>query len=68
MEATLKVSAVYYNDGLLELSWEDIETGETAWLELMNVDEKKGREITSVVLPCVYHGALVSQDNVEKEE
>ena len=53
MEATHKISAVYFNDGLFEATWEDIQTHEVAVLSCY-VSKEVGEKIASVVPACVY--------------
>ncbi len=65
IEATHKISAVYYpGDSFIDLTWEDIETGEMAFLSVQ-VNRDKGEAICRVVSPCVYHGA-VSENEIEE--
>lgn len=64
--ATHKISAVFYpHDGILELTWEDIETGEKAALTT-NVPAETGRQIAKVVPTCVYHKAITKYPKREE--
>jgi len=59
-EATHKISAVYYprlNE--VELTWENISTGDHAGLTA-KVTPKDGGAIAHTVAPCVYQGAVVT--------
>ena len=50
MEATHKISAVYYpKKKEVELTWEEFETHKTAYLTT-TADEDKGREILQAVI------------------
>lgn len=57
MEATHKISAVYYpKSGEMDLTWEDTETGKAAYLTV-KVSTEEGERVSDVVGPCVYFGA-----------
>ena len=59
MEATHKISAVYVpGTGEVDLTWEDLTTGEGARLTA-RVDDATGEQIAKTVMPCVYSGAVV---------
>ena len=63
MEATHKISVVFFPKTLeLELTWEDIETGENAKLTTKVSDMKIGIAISNVVPPCVYCFAVVKKE------
>ena len=56
-QATHKISAVYYPfDNTVELTGENIETGEVATLTT-TVDAATGEKIAEVVTPCGYNYA-----------
>ena len=60
MKATHKISAVYFPKvSEIELTWEDIKTGESAWL-VAKITPKEGNQIAKIVPPCVYSGAIVN--------
>lgn len=62
MEATHKITACYFPKvGEIELTWEDLETGEVATLTT-KVDKKTGEQISKVVMACVYHGAILGKE------
>jgi len=57
MEATHKISACYFpGKGEAELTWENLETHEKAFLTV-KVDEETGSQIARTVMPCVYSNA-----------
>lgn len=59
-EATHRISACYFPAKQeLDLTWEDIETGERAGLTVPNVVPKVGLQIAKTVPPCVYGAAVV---------
>ena len=63
MEATHEITACYFpGTGEIELTWRNIETDETAALTA-KVDEETGNQIATVVMPCVYSGAIVRKEN-----
>jgi hypothetical protein len=65
-EATHKISAVYFpGSGEVELTWEDIETGEVAALTV-GVSPEQGETIARVVVPCGYSDAIMT-DMVTKD-
>jgi len=63
LEATHKISAVFFPLKLeLELTWEDIETGQRVGLTTKVPDLVTGEKITKVVPPCVYHPAIIEKE------
>jgi len=61
MEATHKISACYFPArDEVDLTWEDIETGNIAQLTT-KVPEEVGGAITSTVMPCVYIEAVTKE-------
>lgn len=51
------ISASYFPAKMeVELTWECIETGKTAWLTA-KVTQEDGERISEVLCPCVYHKA-----------
>ncbi len=61
MEATHEITACYFpNTGEVELTWEDIETHEKVEI-IAKVNKKTGEQISRVVMPCVYHGAVIKR-------
>lgn len=59
MKATHNISAVYFpKDSIIELTWEEVTTGNTATLTTY-ADKSVGTAIAEVVSPCVYHQAAV---------
>ena len=62
MNVTHKISAVYYPKlGEIELTWEEIATGDSVFLTT-KISNTKGKEIAQVVSPCVYHTATIKAD------
>jgi len=57
------ISAVTYKDNLCELTWEDIETGKHAHLEIA-LSPEKCKEIRDVVWPCVYYKAKTKSQSI----
>lgn len=61
MEAQYKISAVYFpHPSELELTWEDIQTGEHASL-CVKVTKEQGEAVSKVVPPCSYIPACVNE-------
>jgi hypothetical protein len=61
VEATHKITACYFpKTKEVELTWEDLESGEIASLTT-KVDNKTGNQISKVVMACVYHYAIVKE-------
>ena len=61
IEATHMISAVAYQDGRIELTFEDLETGKTATLEF-NASDEDGTALAEIIAPCVYHAARVTHE------
>ena len=56
-KATYKISATYFPHlGEVELTWENLDTGEECSLT-KHVTEAEGKRLAKVVPCCVYHGA-----------
>lgn len=59
MKPTHKISACYFSKiGEIELTWEDLETGEVATLTT-KVDEATGKQISKIVPSCIYLNAII---------
>lgn len=60
---THKISAVYYpSTNEIELTWENIETTEKAYL-ITKVSDIEGKSISKVVGPCIYWKATIESRN-----
>lgn len=63
MEATHKISVVFFPTKLeLELTWEDIETGQRVGITTKVPDLETGEKIAKIVPPCVYHPAITRKE------
>jgi hypothetical protein len=59
IEATHEITACYFpGTGEVELTWRDLQTGETAGMTA-KVSKKIGEKIASVVYPCVNNPVII---------
>jgi len=61
IEATHMISAVAYQDGRIELTFEDLETHKSAHIEF-NASDEDGTALAETIAPCVYHAARVTHE------